>query len=132
VDENEVGRLLGALAEASWPAGWFHKGLLTRRLRPACRVSYDRVAFVGTAAERRVRLTLDRDVRCAPADDWNVTEITDGMPLLAGETILELKFLASLPVLFKDLVQEAGLNPRSASKYRMGVRAWGLDGSPGR
>ncbi|HKB37424.1 MAG TPA: polyphosphate polymerase domain-containing protein [Gemmataceae bacterium] len=132
VDETEVGRLRAELSSASWPADWFHQGLVARRLGPTCRVSYDRLAFIGTTATGRVRLTLDRDVRCAPADGWSVTEIPDGMSLLTGESILELKFLASLPGLFKDLILEAGLNPRSASKYRMGVRAWGMDGSPGR
>jgi hypothetical protein len=45
--------------------------------------------------------------------------------VLAGEDIVELKYRAALPALFKGLLAEAGLSPSQASKYRLGVQVWG-------
>jgi hypothetical protein len=48
------------------------------------------------------------------------------MPILNENVILELKYRAALPALFKRLIQEFGLNPGRVSKYRTAVAAWGL------
>ena len=38
-------------------------------------------------------------------------------------TILELKYRAEVPSLFKQLVEEFGLRPQATSKYRLGIAA---------
>jgi hypothetical protein len=46
-----------------------------------------------------------------------------GRPVLPGQIILELKYRHQLPALFKRLVEEFGLAPQRASKYRLGITA---------
>ena len=46
-----------------WAGEWFHSELIEKRLRPVCRVAYERVAYLGTADGGVVRLTFDRNVR---------------------------------------------------------------------
>ena len=73
-----------------------------------------------------VRLTLDRRVRGVPATSLWPAPLAAGLPLLPGQVILELKFQAALPALFKRLILERGLSPSAVSKYRLCVGAWGL------
>src|SRR5262249_52767349 len=92
--------------------------------QPACQVTYNRVAHVGTSAEGPLRLTLDRHIQGAPTRQWHVAEPRNGRPLFPGRVVLELKYRASLPALFKRLLREFNLNPQPASKYRRCVEAW--------
>ncbi len=126
VTDAELARLADADADPSWAAHWFHRRLLARRLQPACQISYERVAHVDAGADGRCRLTLDRHLRCLPADGWRLGDAAAGLPLLAGEAILELKFAVALPGPFKRLVELLALTPSKVSKYRLGVQAWGL------
>ena len=91
-----------------------------------CRVSYRRTAFIG-ADSGPIRLTLDRQTTCVPWSAWSVDAVGDGLPLLPGQAVLELKFRDALPALFKRLLVEQGLHPGPVSKYRRGVAAWNLD-----
>jgi len=68
-------------------------------------------------------------VRGVPTNSLTPACLTGGLPLLEGQTILELKFQAALPSLFQRLIQDQGLAPAPVSKYRLCVRAWGLDAS---
>lgn len=111
--------------DPAWPGHWFQLRRETCRLQPACQVSYLRVAFGGRCGEGSLRLTLDRSLRCAPVAEWHVSTVAAGLPLLAGQTLLELKFRARLPAVFKQLMQDFGLNPSPVSKYRLAIRAWG-------
>jgi hypothetical protein len=111
---------------STWPGHWFHFRLLARRLGPACRIAYQRTAFVGACAEGPLRLTLDRSVHGILTDGWGLDPFEDGLPLLPGQVILEFKFRTALPALFKELVQELKLNPHAVSKYRRCREAWGV------
>lgn len=122
---DEVAMLDGP-PPADWPGAWYAQDLAARGLRPACRVTYDRVAFVGGAEDGPVRVTLDRAARGLPAAEPTVGPFVGGLPLLCGEVIAEFKFLDAMPALFKGLIEAMRLEPRSASKYRRCVEAAGL------
>ena len=126
IPDADLDRLRQPAPEPSWAGHWFHHRILLRQLRPACRICYDRTAFVGTSLEGPLRLTLDRDIRCAPADGWVMGDFEEGLSLLREQAILELKFRIALPALFKRLMHEMGLNPSPVSKYRLGIQLWGL------
>lgn len=128
IGPEEIHRLREPIADPAWHAGWFHRRLLSRRLRPRCTVAYERIAYVGTAADGPIRLTIDRQIQCALTDNFEVTSAA-GVPLLDESLILELKFRAAMPPLFKSLIAELNLNPGCISKYRLGIAAWGLAGS---
>jgi hypothetical protein len=125
VEDVRLPLLPTGAAEPGWPGEWFQSEVLARRLRPVCRISYRRTAFVGDDCGP-VRLTLDRHARCVPQPSWHVDALGDGLPLLPGQVVLELKYRDALPALFKRLLVELCLNPGSVSKYRRGVEAWKL------
>ena len=109
-------------AEAGWVGRWFHRRLLARRLRPVCQVTYDRTARIVSTAEGLVRLTLDDNLR-ATAVEAPVFVPGTGEPFLAGHNILELKYHARVPAVFRRLIEEFALKPQTASKYRLAVAA---------
>jgi hypothetical protein len=123
---EDLDLLANPMSLVDWPGHWFHTRLLDRRLAPACRVAYLRTAFVGSCPEGLLRLTLDRQLRGVLAREWDLTSPEGGLPLLAGEVVLELKFTAALPLPFKGLVREMKLDPGPVSKYRLCHEAWGL------
>ena len=106
------------------PGRWFRRRVQMRRLEPVCQLSYLRTARVATTADGPVRLTLDEDVRALPALGWAFSSEV-GTPVLDREIILELKYAHHMPPIFKSLVEQFGLVPQSASKYRLGVVALG-------
>ena len=74
----------------------------------------------------QVRLTLDADLqvireRAAGSREAEVLP----MPAMAGRLILELKYRGAPPAIFRQLVEEFALAPKTASKYRLGVVASG-------
>ena len=119
VSEVELPLLADPLSMPAWSGHWFHDGLLQRRLLPACRIVYERTAYVGTCAEGPLRLTLDRCPRGILTEEWAVAPFDGGLPLLTGQVIMELKFRSALPAPFKELVQVMKLNPGCISKYRL-------------
>ena len=127
VADVEAGLLEAGAADRTWCGFWFQRSLQVRRLQPACQVSYDRTAYLGPEAGVPLRLTLDRNIRCAPASGWAWGDGRGGRPLMPSAVILELKYRTALPALFKQLVEAAGLAPGPVSKYRLAVLAWGLD-----
>src|SRR5207253_5163546 len=94
-----------------------------------CRLSYDRVAHVSGGINGTFRLTLDRRVHCSTAAELDVGEMPAPRPALNGEVIVELKYRAAMPALFKGLLAELGMAPRPTSKYRLGVTAWEANGT---
>jgi VTC domain len=137
VAEGELPRLAeGAAGDIDWPGHWFQHSLLLKQLQPRCRLSYDRLAFVGSGdGGGPVRLTLDSHIHCAPVAGWvwQWHELPGGLHLLPAEVILELKFRSSLPALFKRLIESQELIPSPVSKYRRSVDGWGLaNGTSGR
>ncbi|HMF17369.1 MAG TPA: polyphosphate polymerase domain-containing protein [Gemmataceae bacterium] len=118
---HELIRLEETFADPSWPGYWYHRTLLARGLQPRCLLSYERIAHVGMSSDGPMRLTLDRNIHCALTNGRHFDSDYAGIPLLADRMVLELKFRATLPVLFKRLIQEMRLNPSSVSKYRLGM-----------
>jgi len=96
--------------------------LLARRLRPVCQVTYDRTARIVSTAEGLVRLTLDDNLR-ATAVEAPVFVRDAGEPFLPGHNILELKYHARVPAVFRRLIEEFALKPQTASKYRLATAA---------
>lgn len=108
------------------PAAWFVQQLAERGLRPVCRISYDRTAFVGAGPAGPIRLTLDRSAVGAQTTDPVSDPVTDGVPLLTDGVILELKYLTVMPTVFKDVIERHRLAPATVSKYRRFAAAAGL------
>ena len=105
-------------ADASWVGHWFHRRLLVRSLHPVCQVTYDRTARIAPTAEGLVRLTLDSNLRATLVDAAAFAANT-GEEFLAGHNILELKYHARVPAVFRRLIEEFALKPQTASKYRL-------------
>jgi hypothetical protein len=128
VVSQELSLLGNSDVSLEWPGCWFSRQLQFRGLHPAVRIAYHRTAFMGTSATGPVRLTLDRDVTGVPADGWHVSPVENGKALLEDSVILELKFKATLPPLFLELLSELPSSGQGVSKYRLCVDAWGLAG----
>lgn len=111
-----------------WSGAWFREELARLELAPSCQVFYRRLACAGTAEGLPVRLTLDTDLRCRPAEGLAISAPGDAGIELEG-AVLELKFRHALPTVFRRLIREFQLRPSSASKYRRSVRSCGLASS---
>jgi hypothetical protein len=126
VSLTELPLFEAAEVSPDWPGQWFHRQLHFRDLRPSCWICYQRTAFMGSSPNGTVRLTLDRDVAGMPATSWDVPRLTQPRKLVSGDVILELKFRAELPPLFRDLLDQLSSSRAGVSKYRLCVEAWGL------
>ena len=116
---------------ANTPVSWFADEVAELRLQPVCRISYDRTAFVGVASTGPIRLTLDRLPIGVKSNDFTLTPVTDGTRLVSDSVIVELKFLATSPLVFKELLETFRLNVCGVSKYRHCINALSLCASPG-
>jgi hypothetical protein len=76
--------------------------------------------------EGPIRLTVDRNLRCAAAEEIVFPAAEPVLPLLAGQSIVELKYRVAVPAVFKGLIRRFGLEPVGVSKYRRAVVAYGL------
>lgn len=114
------------MSPRDWSARWFLEQALKKRVAPTCRVGYERSAFYGESGGQAVRLTIDENLIGVPARGWEAHPLTEGLDLLPGGALLELKFHDAMPELFRRLLPE--LPPRTArvSKYRRCVRLCGL------
>jgi hypothetical protein len=108
-----------------WPGDWFHQFIAARRLRPACRITYERTAYVQRGEHTPLRLTLDRRIRGAVTDSWDLTPIDEGHGILPDYVICEFKFRGALPNLFKNVICDLQLESGSVSKYRRMMLATG-------
>ena len=128
IPTSELTTLSGEVP-ADWAGFWFAAQLAKRGLRSVCRVSYERLALIGTCPEGPIRVTFDRDAFGSATDGIELDPVVDGSALLRDEVITEFKFLGAMPTAFKEVVEELRLFPRSVSKYRRCVAAVGLAGS---
>ena len=126
VPTADLAIMAAPVAPTSWAGGWFHHELTRRRLVPVCRITYERVAYLGTADSSTIRLTFDRTVRGEVAAGWEVVPVGASAELLPGQVICEFKYRAAMPLLFKEIVEALGLNPTPCSKYRRFVEAAGI------
>ena len=115
-------RLEADEADSGWAGHWFQRRLQVRRLEPVCQVVYDRTARVTPTAEGVARLTLDGNLRASAVDTPRFAADA-GETFLDGHAILELKYHARVPAVFRRLIEEFALRPQTASKYRLAVAA---------
>jgi hypothetical protein len=116
---GELSRLAGAI-DGNWPGNWLHRRLRLRGLSPVCQIAYERVALVSARDTGTIRLTVDHNIRTMVRRDVNFTS-DDGRPVLPGRMVVELKFRAAMPAVFRQLVEEFKLTPHQVSKYRLAV-----------
>jgi hypothetical protein len=130
VPTNDLAILARTKAPAGWVGDWFREQVAERELAPVCRISYERVAFMGATDAGAVRVTFDRNIRGESTDGWNLFPVGDVPELLPGFVVCEFKFRVALPVMLKEIVETLALTPTTVSKYRRFLRATGLAGEP--
>lgn len=114
---------------AAWSGDWFHRRVLLRQLRPVCEIGYFRTARAGASANGPIRLTLDERLHVSVCARPAFGTVERAVAIAEGCMILELKFRAAIPALFKQLVEEFRLTPQATSKYRLGIAAVDPDGT---
>ncbi len=127
IEETEMQRLLDPSPLADWVGEWFHRRLHDRKLRPSCQISYERFAFFGESLDGPLRLTMDRNLHAARAEDWQVPTTLGGMSLLNDEMLLELKYQSHVPALFKNMLHDFGVMAKPMSKYRLAAAKCGFE-----
>jgi hypothetical protein len=114
-------RRFAAGPDPGWSGHWFERRIAVRSMSPACQISYQRMALLGGDDAGLIRLTLDDDLRASETDSPAFRPDADGMPLLDGQAILEMKFRFAMPAVFKELLKEFQLYPQPVSKYRLAI-----------
>jgi hypothetical protein len=122
VDQDEVVDRLVHSAETEWEGIWFRKKIDERGLRPVSQITYHRFARIGTSDVGPIRLTIDDHLTARLAQGWQVPAGSiEGIPLLEGRRILELKFRSTMPAAFRRLIENHDLRLTPFSKYRTSV-----------
>ena len=120
---------LDALEQCPCPCdgvpAWFSRRVALRSLSPVCLIAYNRVARQLVFGDRVARLTIDSNICVTVAEHASFT-VDGGIPLLSGQSIVELKYQDHPPVIFKALADRFIMSPRKISKYRGAVEALGL------
>jgi hypothetical protein len=124
--DSELVRLNGEVPSADWPGRWFAERIRRRGLEPTCLVGYRRIARVALTGAGPIRFTVDREMQCRAAEKLAVDPLVGGCKFLAGRSIVEMKFQANLPALFKQLMIDYCLTPQPISKFRFAVESLGL------
>ncbi len=122
VQESDISSRLILPAEMEWDGHWFRRKVDEQTLRPVSQIIYQRFARIKTTDEGLIRLTIDDGLTARLVDDWEVPSGSlNGVSLLDGKRILELKFRGAMPGLFKRLIEQQQLQVTSFSKYRTSV-----------
>jgi len=131
VTPQELERLTFAtdIGRAGWTGAWFERRANGRRLQPVCQIDYFRTARILVTPTGPIRLTLDESIRALPARETRFLDTAAAKPV-TETVVLELKYRRDLPVLFRALAAEFGLNPSAFSKYRTAVQMLGLIETP--
>ena len=104
--------------DRTWPGHWFRKRIQTRSLGAVCQITYERTARVGLTDYGPIRLTVDTGLKASAVDDASFVS-SDGAQPVTESTIVEMKFRAGMPAVFKLLVEEFALTAQRISKYRL-------------
>lgn len=122
IHESEIEHRIAGTIDPNWDGTWFRQRLDEYGFRPVCQVTYRRFARVGTTVNGTMRLTVDDSLTGCLASGWQVPKHPlDGISLLQNQRILELKFQAVMPPIFRQLVEQEQLLTTSFSKYRTSV-----------
>lgn len=105
-----------------WDGYWFHRRMLLRQIQPIVQLSYDRVARVGASETGPVRMTIDTNLSVLPMRDLAFLPGV-GQAFLDGVCIVEVKFRARLPPIFREFAQMLGLGVQKISKFRSALRS---------
>ena len=99
----------------------FVKLMLHDDATPRAHVCYRREAWISSM-DNSVRVTFDRQVRCAPEFTTRfTTQLDHPVEVFGNLVVVELKFTGRFPTWFNQLVQRFNLKQRSAAKYADGV-----------
>lgn len=122
---GDFDRLDAGTPDPGWYGYWFHRRLIARQLKPLVQVAYVRTARLGHSPHGKVRMTLDFDLRVLPLPDRAFLPGT-GLPLLDDRNIIEIKYSAELPRLYRQMIDRFELTTQAVSKYRAGLALLGL------
>jgi hypothetical protein len=103
------------------PGSWFRRRVEARGMSPSCQISYERTALVGQSENGLIRLTLDDGLCAAAVSGVAFQPLTACVPVLDGQSVLEMKFRMAMPAAFKEIVQQFQLSARPVSKYRLAI-----------
>ena len=88
-------------------------------LRPAMRISYDRVAMAGIK-DKDFRVTFDTNIQWNK-NDLDLRKDADGIPILKdGQYMMEIKVANAMPLELTRKLSELKIFPASFSKYGRG------------
>ena len=88
-------------------------------LRPAMRISYDRVAMAGIK-DKDFRVTFDTNIQWNK-NDLDLRKDADGIPILKdGQYMMEIKVANAMPIELTRKLSELKIFPASFSKYGRG------------
>ena len=97
---------------------------IRRGLRPSVVVEYQRQPFISTH-DVYFRITFDSELKClASTELFPMTE--DLTQCIPGCTVIELKFLRSIPRWFHKIIQNFELRRVSISKFVVGMKVGGI------
>lgn len=68
---------------------------------------------------------MDENLRTNATSEFSFSQ-EEGLLVLPRHVVVEVKFCAALPMVFKRLVEEFALNAQPFSKYRAAIAALGL------
>ena len=123
----QIEHLLSANPKHLAAAQQFLRLMMDLRAAPKVHVCYLREAWVK-AENNSVRVTLDREVCCAPHFTPEITtRIENHIMPFEPEIILELKFTGKFPLWFRELVEIFEVMQCGAAKYADGVALMGED-----
>ncbi len=105
-------------ADRTWPGHWFRKRIQTRRLGAVCQIAYERTARIGLTDYGPIRLTIDTGLQACLVKGASFVSTDAALPVTES-TIIEMKFRAGMPAVFKLLVEEFALTAQRVSKYRL-------------
>lgn len=126
VPMEELGNLAVEDPDRRWKGYWYYQRLKVRRLRLMCEITYRRTARVAASPNGAIRLTVDDDIRTVATQHLAFNGSAHGVPLLEGQMIIELKFRAEIPALFRQMIEKFNLTAQPVSKYRLAMVRLGL------
>jgi hypothetical protein len=104
--------------DGTWPGHWFRKRIQRRGLGAVCQITYERTARIGLTDYGPIRLTIDNRLQACLVEDASFVSTDRALPVTES-TIIEMKFRAGMPAVFKLLVEEFAITAQRISKYRL-------------
>jgi hypothetical protein len=90
-----------------------------QHLRPACIISYDRQAWIGTERDPGLRVTFDTNMKCRAHDLSLLSQgfTQDRLLMSPEECVMEIKAEGQVPYWLTRFIGEQGCTLRAVSKY---------------